>query len=114
MKFFNKYKKDDATILESIYRMPGPNAFIAGFTPFLHENIDNPFIRKLVMNSFTDFFAANKFPEMMSDRLSYGFSGSVAYAFRDILSEIMSELGIPEGPIIASPIEGLVRYHGGE
>jgi len=114
LQFFQKYKKDDSTLLESIYRMPGPNAFIAGFTPFLKENIENPFIRSMVKGSFHAFIDGNVIPGNLDSGMTYGFTGSVANAFRDILLEVMDEKGILAGPVLASPIEGLVSYHGGE
>ena len=40
-----------------------------------------------------------------------GFTGSVAYYFQDILKEVMKKHRLKISRIIASPIEGLVRYH---
>jgi len=114
LKFFTRYKKDESTIVESIYRLPGPNAFIASFTPFLKENLEHPFVESLVEASFAQFFNNMLLPAGLSDNLSYGFAGSIAFHFQDTLLKTMKGLGIQPGPFIASPIEGLVTYHSPE
>ncbi|MEI6575975.1 MAG: hypothetical protein WCO63_07340 [Bacteroidota bacterium] len=113
-KFLLKYKKDETTIVESIYRLPGPNAFIAGFTPFLTENIDHPFIGNIIEESFRAFFKSNLFPTDSNAEMQYGFAGSVAFHFKEFLIKTMMGLSLKPGPIIASPIEGLVHYHNKE
>ena len=40
-----------------------------------------------------------------------GFNGSVAWYYRDILEEALSETGLKMGIIIKAPMEGLLKYH---
>jgi len=39
------------------------------------------------------------------------FTGSVAYNTKHLLHEAARKLGIRMGEVIASPIDGLIRYH---
>ena len=40
-----------------------------------------------------------------------GFNGSVAWYYRELLSETMAELGLQLGLIIKAPMEGLLKFH---
>ena len=109
-KFFNEYKIDQGEIIDRVYRKPFPNRFLAGFSPFLLQNIDVPAIRNIVVRSFTDFFRRNV---MQYDYNAYevNFVGSVSFHYREILKEVGDGLGIRIGQIVKQPMEGLIKYH---
>jgi glucosamine kinase len=87
-KFFEIYKISPAEILDSVYRQPFPNRYMAQFTHFLAGNISHPAIRNIVKQSFSEFFTRNigQFPAA---------SGS----------------GFMTGTITQDPMEGLLDYH---
>jgi len=109
-KFFAQYKITPAEIMENVYKKPFPNRYLAKFTPFLLENIDEPNIFNLVFDSFDAFFVRNIMQYPLED-IQVGFVGSIAYFFRDTLEIVAFERGISVSKIIQQPMAGLVKYH---
>lgn len=109
-KFLKQYNLTPGGIIERVYRRPFPNRFLASLTPFLEENINEPKIHQLVLNSFVDFVTRNV---LGYDCRNYevNFVGSIAYYYKAILEEAARLTGIRIGRIIQSPMEGLIAYH---
>lgn len=110
-KFFRTYSLTPDQIMESVYKKPFPNRFLAQFTRFIHDNRHISELSSIVKTSFVDFFERNirQYPEAL--RLPVHFTGSVAFHFRDILTEVALTNGFRPGTITSSPEEGLVNYH---
>lgn len=98
-------------ILKNVYKKPHANRYLASLTKIAAKHIDNPQIREIVRAAFEDFVDKNisKYEDYRSKEI--GFAGSVAHHFREILEEVLKENGLRSGQIIATPVEGLVRYH---
>lgn len=109
-KFMDEYDLTPAIILDKVYKQPFPNRFLAKFTPFLLEHIEEPSIFNLVFDSFDSFLVRNVLQYPLED-MKVGFVGSIAYHFRDTLEIVASERDIEVGEIVQSPMEGLIRYH---
>ena len=108
--FLKIYKLTMADIIERVYRQPFPNRFLASFSPFILEHIEQPDVRLLVADSFRTFLERNV---MQYDYAHHGvhFVGSVAWHYREILHETATHLGLTVGEIEQSPMAGLVIYH---
>ena len=67
-------------------------------------------IRELVLNSFKKFLKRNV---MQYDyrHAPVHFIGSVAFYYRELLSEACKIMGVHLGTIIQSPMEGLIKFH---
>lgn len=109
-KFLDEYELSPADILDRVYKQPFPNRFLAKFTPFILEHIEEPAIFNLVYDSFDAFLVRNVLQYPLED-VKTGFVGSVAYYFRDTLEIVASERGIEISDIQRHPMEGLVRFH---
>ena len=128
--FFKEYETSMADIIEKVYRQPFPNRFLAKLSRFCADHIDDPRIRALVYDHFVQFIRRNlkqyfQMPndqmvnekmvndQMVNDQMvnAVGFVGSIAYYYRPILEEAMAAEGLPMGPIMQDPIEGLKEYH---
>jgi hypothetical protein len=109
-KFLRQYNLTPSQIIDRVYRRPFPNRFLAGLTPFLAENMHEPTVYSLVLNSFKSFFVRNVMKYDYHNRPVH-FVGSIAYQYRDILAEAASETGIRLGIVVQSPLQGLVAYH---
>ena len=109
-KFLKKYELTPAIILDNVYKQPFPNRYLAKFTPFLLENIDEPTIFNIVFDSFDAFFVRNVMQYSLED-IKVGFVGSIAFHFRDTLEIVAYERGIVISEIVQSPMNGLVEYH---
>ena len=108
--FFEQFKLTQADILDSVYKRPFPNRFLASLSPFLSEHIDAPEIRTIVISSFTSFLTRNV---MQYDYKEYAanFTGSVAFHYKEILMETAESLGISVGKVLKSPFvdEGFIK-----
>jgi glucosamine kinase len=110
-RFFEQYDFTPAQIVESIYKKPFPNRFLAQFTRFIHDHVHEPALENLVKNCFNEFFNRNIRQYAQAERLPVHFTGSVAFIFKDLLMESAAECGFVTGIITKSPMEGLIRYH---
>ena len=110
-KFLKEYELDRQKIIESVYKRPAANRFLASLSPFLSKNIEEPAIHRLVLNAFKSFFVRNI--ENYKDYKNYAvsFVGSVSFYYREVLEEAAKAVDIKIGTIIKSPMEGLVKYH---
>lgn len=109
-KFLAQFNLTPADIINRVYRQPFPNRFLASLSPFLVQNLHEPGIRTLVLDSFKAFLHRNV---MQYDYRHHPvhFIGSVAFYYQEILREAAHEMGMQVGTIIKSPMEGLINYH---
>ena len=112
-EFLAEYQLTQEIILEKVYRQPLANRFLASLTPFLSKHKEVPEIHNLLVDSFVDFFVRNV-KQYRRPWLPIHFVGSIANAFSAELKEAAESLGMELGTIMQSPIEGLVKFHGGE
>lgn len=109
-KFLTQFDLTPADIINRVYRQPFPNRFLASLSPFLVQNLHEPGIHALVLDSFKAFLRRNV---MQYDYQHHPvhFIGSVAFYYQEILRKAANEVGIQVGTILKSPMEGLIRYH---
>ncbi len=110
-KFLKQYNLDRQKIIEGVYRQPAANRFLASLSPFLCENISEPAVHALVLNSFKAFFTRNVANYENYRAMPVSFVGSIACHYRPVLEEAAAECGVKIGTIIKSPMEGLIKYH---
>lgn len=97
-------------ILENVYRKPNPNKFLASFTEFVSQNIEDETMQMIVSGCFYDLFA-RKLTKYNLNKDKVGFIGSVAYHFKDLLEEVAEEFEADIIKIEKSPMKGLIEYH---
>ena len=110
-KFKKQYNLDIPTVVQKVYREPFANKFLASVTPFLLENIEEPAIHRLVLNSFKSFFTRNIMQYADYRNLRVNVTGSIAWYYRDVLREAAEAVDCTLGEITAAPMEGLIEYH---
>ena len=110
-KFLKQFNLDRLTIIRRVYKEPQGNRFLASVTPFLIQNIEEPAIHRLVLNSFKSFVVRNiaQYPGYRD--LKVNFIGSIAYYYKNVLAEAADAVDCTIGTIIKSPMEGLIRFH---
>ena len=109
-KFFDEYELTAAAILDRVYKHPFPNRFLAQFTPFILEHLQEPSLFNLVYDSFEAFLIRNVMQYPL-EGMKVGFVGSIAHYFRNTLEIVASEHGIEIAQIEQNPMEGLVKFH---
>ena len=110
-KFLKQFDLTPADIIDRVYRKPFPNRFLASLSPFLSQNINEPCVHDLVLNSFKAFFKRNIMQYENYQNLKVNLIGSVAFYYKEVLAEAAEAMGIQLGTIIQSPMEGLIKYH---
>ena len=109
-RFLQDSGLDMAEVINRVYRSPAPNRFLASMSKYIHGYLDEKEVRDIVIDNFEDFIRNNI--------LAYGDKfrtinvvGSIAYHYKEQLTEAASRNGFQIGKIIKSPIEGLIEYH---
>lgn len=98
-------------IVDRVYKQPFPNRWLAQFTKFMSVHRNNAYIHNLLVEAFKAFFNRNIKQYDEWETLEVGFVGSVAFYFKEELTEAADACGIKLGKIMQNPIAGLVKYH---
>lgn len=109
-KFLKQFNLTAGEIIDRVYRKPFPNRFLASLSPFLAQNINEPCVHSLVVDSFLSFLKRNVMQYDYQHNKVH-FIGSVAFYYQDLLTEASQMVGIQLGNIIKSPMENLISYH---
>lgn len=110
-EFAAAYDVDYGTVVKNVYRGAAPARYLGSFVPFITARYDScPYVKNLVDNNFRALFD-RCIRQYDTGRLKTGVVGGYGYAHRGILRRIAAEYGIEISGILASPIDGLVKYH---
>jgi glucosamine kinase len=109
--FRSTYQLGREEILDGLYNQPLPNRFLASFAKFAYDHNNVSYCRQIVADGFEAFFQniIMHYPSYQHHTLNC--IGSVAYNFRDVLTQVANAHGMAVGKIIRSPIDDLVTYH---
>ena len=110
LAFESIYPMDLFEILNHVYMKPFPNRFLAKFAKFLYDHKDHDYVHEMILSHFSPFLKRNVIDYNRSD-VSTHFLGSIAFHFKDFLSEACDNAGIITGNITDNPIPGLTQYH---
>ena len=109
--FFNTYPVTINEILDSVYRKPFPNRYLAQYARFVYDKMDYPEILSLASDCFRDFFGRKVMQYEAAKKYPVNCTGSIAYHFSEIIKKIAGEFGLTIGNISQEPMEGLIKYH---
>ena len=110
-KFRSQFPVSYSGFLENVYKKEKPNKFLAGFVPFLKENIDEEYCKKLVGESLDEFIERNIKQYAGYEKHRICFVGSVAFYFQDQLKSGLRKNGLKLDKIMKEPLQGLIQYH---
>lgn len=107
--FLNETQLIQEEVIDCVYRKPKANRFLAGFAPFIAKNRSHPAIQKLLNDAFSTFIQRNltDYPT----KLPVHATGSIAYVFKEELTNALKEQGYTPGNIEQSPMKGLITFH---
>lgn len=110
--FVQEYPETDLlNILNQVYREPNANRYLASFCTFLGKHQNDPFIYRLLFDSFTEFIETHLRKLDPNCIHPVHACGSIAFYFSNILRKAITKAGYSVGNIIESPIAGLTLYH---
>jgi N-acetylglucosamine kinase-like BadF-type ATPase len=113
-RFYDRFKLTKDDIIDTVYRKPMPNRFLASFSKFIYQNLKDQFIIDLVAGCFEDFFDKQICKYDKHKELKLGCTGSVAFYYSNILRAVAANKGVNIDTIVETPIAGLTLYHLGE
>lgn len=108
--FFDSYHILPAEILDRVYKQPFPNRYLAQFTKFIHQHINEESLDLLVRSGFKEFFIRNISQYNLAE-MPVNFTGSIAWYFLPQLKDAARETGYSIGLVTKDPLDGLVNYH---
>ena len=68
-------------------------------------------IENIIEDGLNDFFFNHLCKYGESWKLPVHFVGGVAWAFRDVVKELICSYEFEMGAILNNPMEGLIKYH---
>lgn len=110
-RFDAKFVTTDSEIIESVYKKPLPNRYLASFVSFLIENRGHYMIENIIEDGLNDFFYTHVISYKESSKLPIHFTGGVAFGFREIVKQLCYNYELQPGIFLRTPMEGLVKYH---
>ncbi len=96
-------------ILKNVYDSELPNRYLAGYTKFLKQYIDQDYCKEVVRRCLSDYI--NQHILGYSESNEVVLTGSIAYHFKDELKYLADAVGINILKIEQNPIKGLIEYH---
>ena len=112
-RFDAKFVTNNTEILNAVYKQPLPNRYLASFAIFLAENRGHYMIENIIEDGLNDFFFNHVYKYKESWTLPVNFVGSIAYGFKDVVTQLCEEYQLEAGKIIKNPMQGLIEYHSG-
>lgn len=111
--FFEKYTVSSNSLMDEVYTISLPSRTLSRYSNFLAEHLDNPYVYRLVYNSFMNFFTRNiAFYDYRRQPIC--FVGSMCVLYRDILERAAKDFGVGISKILRYSMPGLVQYHATE
>ena len=110
-RFDAKFVTTETEIIESVYKKPLPNRYLASFATFLAENRGHYMIENIIEDGINDFFYTHVISYKESPKLPVHFTGGVAYGFREVVKQLCLNYDLQPGIFLRSPMEGLIKYH---
>jgi N-acetylglucosamine kinase-like BadF-type ATPase len=98
-------------VLEKVYQLEKPGAFLASFAKFIFQHLKEPYCYQLAYKSLSDFFENNVMKYHNYKNLKVHFTGSIGFYFSDVLRQVANDKGITVKNILEGPIAGLTLYH---
>jgi glucosamine kinase len=98
-------------IVRRVYMEKDANVYLASFMKFIVQYAEDDFIKKMIYNGFKEFVEVHVCCYQNYKSYKVHFIGSIAFLFKDQLSEACSFYEAQMGQVIRKPIDGLISYH---
>jgi N-acetylglucosamine kinase-like BadF-type ATPase len=109
--FTQEYNVSKAVLLDKVYNQPLANRYLASFVPFARAHRHEPAIRKILLDSFGDFFDYHLGNYSMEENANIGFCGSVSWYFRDFLEKMAIDRDIKKPVFLQRPADAIIALH---
>ena len=107
-KQFNVTKDE---ILDSVYKKPLANRYLASYAIFLAENRGHYMIENIIEDGLNDFVFNHLYKYEETWKMPINFTGSIAFGFKDVLQDLCNTYELELGNVMQSPMDGLIEFH---
>ena len=112
VRFYEKYHLERDVFVKKVYNGESPSRYLAEFAKFGTENIEHQYVVEAVGGCFDEFVNATLRPLQNDvEKSSVGFVGSIAFAYREILLQVLANHNVKCVKILKNPIDGLIEYY---
>ncbi len=112
VRFYEKYHLERDVFVKKVYDGESPSRYLAEFAKFGTENIEHQYVVEAVGGCFDEFVNATLRPLQNDvEKSSVGFVGSIAFAYREILLQVLANHNVKCVKILKNPIDGLIEYY---
>jgi len=98
-------------VLAKVYQDQMPSRYLAAYSKFIFENINDPYFYGIVKQGFELFYKKTVMNYINFEVNTVHFTGSVAYHYSNILRKVAADLNIHVKNIVETPIAGLTLFH---
>lgn len=110
-EFARDFQVDYFTVVQNVYKSEAPSKYLGSFAPWILERYDScEYVRELVDRNFRNFIE-RALSQYDIKKYPVGVVGGFGYAHQAKFRKVAQEYGIRFSEIIATPIEGLIKYH---
>ncbi|MBQ0093303.1 MAG: ATPase [Bacteroidales bacterium] len=110
-EFARDFQVDYFTVVQKVYKSDAPSKYLGEFAPWIMARYDScDYVRELVDRNFRNFIE-RALSQYDIRKYPVGVVGGFGYAHQEKLRKVAAEYGIRFSEIIATPIEGLIKYH---
>ena len=109
-QFESMYHLSKSHVIDEVYKNNRGSRYIASFALFL-THVDGPWKDSLIKRVFREFVNVRILKYSDYQNLPIVFVGSIAFHYKNVLEEVLSEFGLYASAIIQQPINQLVNYH---
>lgn len=111
-KLTKRFDLDRKQILDKVYRRVHATLFLSHFSDFFLENKEDPFIKKIAIMGFEDFFSTTIVPlKKQHPHAPVHLVGTLASDFEPWLHEVSNTHHIRIDSIIKDPIDHVLDYY---
>lgn len=103
------FKKDD--IYKSVYQEKFPNLYLATYAKIYSAFRTDELIQQILRHGFQEFVTYHLLPYNQIEKREIHFVGSIAYHFKEELSDVLVRNGLNPGIFLANPVERLLQWH---
>lgn len=111
LALFGASGPDAATVINEVYRSPFPSRALAAYAGRLSAISETPYAHDLIASRFHAFIEAIKPFHSQEQRERVFATGSIAFAYRDLLANCLFDHGMELVKVERDPLTGLVRWH---
>jgi glucosamine kinase len=110
-RFDKRFNVTKDEILDSVYKQPLANKYLASYAIFLAENRGHYMIENIIEDGLNDFFFNHLYKYRESWTQPINFVGSIAFGFKDVLKDLCNTYELELGTVLKKPMDGLIQFH---